>query len=429
MEAAAEHPQRRAVPLVFAEGEQGERIMVDIKLCASPDDLHAAIAPIGHYFGRQPFDEQVKTFQRVMPAHRVHVAWDNGRVVGAAGSYAFDLTIPGGRVPTAGVSIVAVLPTHRRRGILRQMMRAQLDACRERGEPLAYLWATEDTIYDRFGYGIASLSAEIDVTRDKSRFYKNTLSLAGATLLPLTEAEALIAPIYERVAAATPGMFARTSDWWQARILSDPQWRRGNAGELMCALLELHGAPSAYALYRLTPSFDRGVQTGTIHVAEAVGDSPAAIHAIWRYLLDIDWMARVTASILPVDHPLLLLVAEPRRLRFSLRDGVWIRLVDVAEALSARFYQPGSSVVIDVHDEFCRWNDGRWRVGADGVGRTENSPDLRCSVSVLGSAYLGGFSWTRLSQALRVEEFTPGAASRADEIFRTRSAPWCPEIF
>jgi predicted acetyltransferase len=403
--------------------------MVDIKLCASPDDLRAAMAPIWHYFGRQPVDEQVKTLQHVMPAHRVHAAWDDGRVVGAVGSYIFRLTVPGGRVPAAGAAIVAVLPTHRRQGILRQMMRAQLDACRERGEPLAYLWASEDTIYDRFGYGIASLSAEIDFTRDRSKFYRTALVLPRATLLPLTEAEKLIAPIYERVAAATPGMFARTSEWWQARTLSDPQWRRGNAGELTCAVLELHGVPCAYALYRLTPSFDRGVQTGTIHVAEAVGDSPEATHAIWRYLLDIDWMARVTASNLPVDHPLLLLVAEPRRLRFSLRDGVWIRLVDVGAALSARSYEPGSSVVIDVYDEFCPWNTRRWRVGAEGSGRTENGPDLRCSVSVLGSAYLGGFSWTRLSQALRVEELTRGAASRADAIFRTQSAPWCPEIF
>jgi predicted acetyltransferase len=403
--------------------------MVDIKICASLDDLRASLTPISHYFGRQPVDEQIKTLQRVMPAHRVHAAWDDGRVVGAAGSYAFELTVPGGHVPTAGVTIVAVLPTHRRQGILRQMMRAQLDACRERGEPLAYLWASEDTIYDRFGYGIASLSAEIDFTRDRSRFYKTTPVPARTTLLPLTEAEELIAPIYERVAAATPGMFARTSDWWQARTLSDPQWRRGNAGELTCALLELHGVPSAYALYRMTPSFDRGVQMGSIHVAEAVGDSPEATQAIWRYLLDIDWMARVTASVLPVDHSLLLLVAEPRQLRFNLRDGVWIRLVDVGAALSARSYEPGSSVVIDVHDEFCPWNDGRWRVGPDGVSRTENGPDLRCGVSVLGSAYLGGFSWTRLSQALRVQELTPGAVSRADAIFRTQSAPWCPEIF
>src|SRR5215469_3242907 len=163
--------------------------MIDIKPCASLDDLRAAVTPISHYFGRQPADEYVKTLQRVLPAHRVHAAWDDGRIVGAAGSYALELTVPGGRVPTAGVGFVGVLPTHRRRGILRQMMRAQLDACRERGEPLAYLWASEDTIYDRFGYGLASLSAEIDLQRDRSAFYNSVRPPVRATLLPLKDAE------------------------------------------------------------------------------------------------------------------------------------------------------------------------------------------------------------------------------------------------
>jgi predicted acetyltransferase len=403
--------------------------MVDVRLCSSADELRAAVTPIWHYFGRQPIGDQVQALQRVMPTHRVHTAWEDGGIVGAAGSFPFDLTVPGGRICAAGVSIVAVLPTHRRRGILRQLMRAQLDACRARGEPLAYLWAAEDTIYDRFGYGLASLSADIDLQRDRSKFYKSIEPPVRATLLPLKDAQAQIAPIYERVAQATPGMFARTPDWWQTRTLADPQWRRGNAGELQCAVLELARGAAAYALYRLTPGFDRGIQTGTIHVAEAMGTSPEATQAIWRYLFDIDWMARVTASLLPVDHPLLLLSAEPRRLRFTVRDGVWVRLVDAGAALSARSYAPGQPVVVEVCDEFCAWNNGRWWIGADRIQRTAEPADIRCSVGVLGSAYLGGFTWTRLSQALRLEELTPDAAERADAVFGHRSAPWCPEIF
>jgi Acetyltransferase (GNAT) domain/Sterol carrier protein domain len=268
------------------------------------------------------------------------------------------------------VTIVAVLPTHRRRGILRRLMRAPLDACRERGEPVAYLWATEDTIYDRFGYGLASLSADIDLQRDRSKFHKAAQRPVRNTLLPLKDAQTRIAPIYERVAQARPGMFARSQDWWEARTLADAPWRRGNAGELQCAVLELDSGAAAYALYRLTPSFDRGVQTGTIHVAEAMGTSPEATQAAWRYVCDIDWMARVTASLLPIHHPLLLLSAEPRRLRFTLRDGVWVRLVDVKRALSARSYAPGKSVVFEVLDEFCDWNNGKWQIGAEGIERT-----------------------------------------------------------
>jgi predicted acetyltransferase len=404
-------------------------VTMDISTCASTDELRAALAPMWHYLGRVPVDEYVAALQRVMPPHRVHVTRDGGRIIGAAGSFPFDLAVPGGRISAAGVTLVAVLPTHRRRGVLRQLMRAQIDACRQRGEPVAFLWASEDTIYDRFGYGIASLSAEIDLPRDRSGLYRQPEEKVRANLVPLEEAQALIAPVYEWVASRTPGMFRRTSEWWQARTLADSQWRRGNSGELQCAVLEHKAAPVAYALYRITPSFDRGVQTGAVQIVEAIGNSPSATCAVWRFILDIDWLARVTAWLLPVDHPLLLLVAEPRRLRFSMRDGLWVRLVDIVAALRARAYQPTQSVVIEVDDEFCPWNSGRWRVGADGVKMTTDAPELRCRVEALASTYLGGFTWAQLSRGLRVDELAPGAAGRADALFRTPSAPWCLEIF
>ena len=132
----------------------------------------------------------------------------------------------------------------------------------------------------------------------------------------------LVAPIYERVARVTPGMFARTSAWWQDRVLNDMEWKRRGGGFLQCAVLEIGGKPAAYALYRINPVFERGVQTGNIFVVEAMGDSPEATNAIWRFLLDIDWLARVKAYLLPLDHPLLLSLADPRRLNFLVREGL-----------------------------------------------------------------------------------------------------------
>src|SRR5439155_1687663 len=160
----------------------------------------------------------------------------------------FELTVPGGRVPAAGVSVVGVLPTHRRRGILAALMRAQLDACHERGEPVTYLWATEDTIYGRFGYGIGSFAGEIDLPRERSAYYARFEPSGQARIVPLEEAEPLVAPVYDRVAAETPGMFARTSAWWQARALADPEWRRRGGGDLQCVVLVLGSRPVAYAL-------------------------------------------------------------------------------------------------------------------------------------------------------------------------------------
>jgi predicted acetyltransferase len=198
---------------------------------------------------------------------------------------------------------------------------------------------------------------------------------------------------------------------------------------MQCAVVQSSGTPTAYALYRLNIAFDRGVQTGSVEVLEAMGDSPEATRTLWRFLLDIDWMARVRAYLLPVDHPLLLLAAEPRRLRVNVRDGLWVRLVDVGRALAGRAYATEDTVVVDVTDPFCPWNDGRWSIGPGGVARTDHARDLVCDVTALGSVYLGGFTWGQLAQAGRVEEVRRGGLRRADALFRTERAPWCPEIF
>jgi predicted acetyltransferase len=187
--------------------------------------------------------------------------------------------------------------------------------------------------------------------------------------------------------------------------------------------------PAAYALYRLNPWFERGSSTGNILVVEAMGETPEATYAIWRYLFGIDWLARLKASYLPADHPMLLSLAEPRRLNFLLREGIWIRLIAVGAALSARSYASDDAVVIDVTDEFCPWNAGRWRIARDGVASTTADADLACEVQSLGCVYLGGFNFAELARALRVIELRDGAIARADALFRTGRKPWCPELF
>jgi predicted acetyltransferase len=402
----------------------------DVRPCATRREQREAMSAIWHYFGRAaPRDEQFDSLASLVPLDRMHAAWDGPHIVGGAAAHPFRLTIPGNRIPAAGITLVGVQPTHRRRGVLAAMMRAQLDDCRTRGESVAYLWASEERIYGRYGYGLASLTADIDVAREHTAFDAADEPFGRVRFVPLAEAEPLVSPLWERVAATTPGMFARTSTWWQRRALTDPDWRRAGGGELRCAVLEADDGPAAYALYRMSFGFDRGVPTGAVAVVEALGDSPRATRAIWRYLLDMDLVGRVRADLLPADHPLLLLAAEPRRLRFTLRDALWVRLLDVGAALSARTYAASGSVVVEVADAFCPWNAGRWRVGDGGAKRTGDEPDLRCDVTALGAVYLGGFTWAQLAQALRVEEVRRGALAHADALFRTDRAPWCPEIF
>jgi predicted acetyltransferase len=400
---------------------------VEIRPC-SAEELTVGLEPIFHYFGRTPTQDSITSVSGVLEPGRLHAAFEDGRAVGGAGAFTFQVTVPGGRVPAAGVTTVGVLPTHRRRGILREMMRAQLDDIHARGEPLAYLWASEATIYGRFGYGVASLAAEMEIPRNRADFARPAGHAGTIRLLTRDEALEVLPALYERVAVETPGMFARTREWWETRALADPEWRRQGGGEMVRALLELDGEAQAYALYRLHPAFEYSSSTGHVTAIEVVSTTPAATARIWRYLFDIDWLERLRAALLPVDHPLLFLLAEPRRARFTLADGVWLRLVDVEAALAARRYTSDERVVLAVADAFCAWNEGRWLVEG-GASRTDEEADVRLGVDALASVYLGGFTFRQLERAGVVEELAKGGIERADRLFYTDRAPWCPEIF
>ncbi len=402
---------------------------ISARPCRSADELRSALDGIFHYFGDRPDDESLERFSQLLPAERMHAALDGDEIVGGAGVFPFELTVPGGPLACAGVTVVGVLPTHRRRGALAAMMRAQLDDVHARGEPIAALWASEETIYGRYGYGLASLAGEIELPRTHAARRDDAPARGAVRLVGDEEAIELFPRVYEGVRLSTPGMLSRSPDWWRLRRLADrPETRRG-AGVLERALLELDGAPAGYALYRMKPSFDAGVSTGELIVLEAIAGSPQATRELWRFLLGMDWVATIKASLLPPDHPLFHLLATPRRMRFRVGDALWLRLVDVGAALSGRVYADGPPLVLDVRDAFCPWNEGRWRIEAGEAARTDAEPDLSLDVQALASAYLGGFSFAELARAGRVEEAVPGALRRADALLSGWPKPWCPEIF
>jgi predicted acetyltransferase len=378
-------------------------------------------------FGHEPNEQDIERWSSVVEPERMLWVSDEDVKVATAGALSFRLTIPGGEVPAAGVTAVGVLPSHRRRGVLTQMMRDQLDDVRSRGEPVAILWASEAPIYGRFGYGLATKAAKISVERDRAVFRDRSEPVGVTRLVTLEQAADLLPGLYERVRTETPGMFARSREWWRSSTLADPEQHRQGAGPLFCAVHELDGEASAYALYRLKSSWDEGVPNSALRIREVIATSPLARREIWRFLFGVDLVARVETSSSPADEPLFLMLTEPRRLRMTLGDALWLRLVDVESALGARSYAGGDEAVLEVRDSFCDWNDGAWRV--PDAERTDTEPDVRLDVADLGSAYLGGFSFAELARSGRAEELRPGGLARADALFRTGVTPWCPEVF
>ncbi len=401
--------------------------MFDVRPCADQDEYGRAIGVISQYFNSPPNDELLELFSRTLPHERMHAAFEDGQIVGGAGAFPFELSVPGGWLPCAGVTAVGVHPTHRRRGVLRSMMDTQLRDVHERGEPIAALWASEETIYSRFGYGISSWAGVLNVPHEWDAFAE-PLELGGTTrFVTPEEARELFPPIYETVRRERPGMTSRSEAWWDGRQLRLPEDEASAPRRFV--VLELDGEPQAYAIYRTHMSWESGSSTSRLAVREALGETPRATAAIWRFLLDVDWMATVEVPFAPPDHPLFLLLATPRRARYWMGDCLWVRLVDVGPALSGRAYGEGGPLVLEVRDAICEWNDGRWKLEDGACERTDAEPDLALDVAALGSAYLGAVSFTQLQQALRVEEFREGAITRADVLFAWRPLPWCPEIF
>ena len=247
-------------------------------------ELLAALGGIGHYFGWAPSEEDGERFAKILPHDQVHAVFDDGRVVGGAGAYSFELTLPAGPTPCAGVTIVGVLPSHRRRGLLRRMMEAQLREIRERGESIAALWASEETIYGRFGYGLASLEMHVSARRRAVRVRPELPRDGSMRLIDHDEALRVLPRVYDRVRRRSPGFLSRSRDWWELRTLSDrPEPRRG-AGPLVRAVYERDGRPAGFALYRIAQAGETFAEwKKTVRVSELQGVDENARRDLWRF--------------------------------------------------------------------------------------------------------------------------------------------------
>ncbi|MGZ4154202.1 MAG: GNAT family N-acetyltransferase [Actinomycetota bacterium] len=396
-----------------------------------PDELRATFVTVETAFGGH-LEEAFLAFHRpFIDPERTHAAFDGDAIVGSAGVSPFTMTVPGGEIRAAGVTGVGVMPSHRRRGVNTALMRAQLDDIHARGEPVAVLFASQGSIYGRYGYGIASLNAGIDVETSRSAFGPWYTPSGRVRLFERDDAIAAFLPVYEEVRRSRPGMM-RLDEREFAYRLDDRLMEDDKPVPGFFAGHESDGRVDAYVQYRVKHGWDV-VPKNELVVEDLVGVTPQAYADMWRYVLDVDLVHRVRAWNRPPDDPILHLVLEPRPLHFQLKDAVWLRLVDVEAALAARGYRTQTSVILDVRDAFCPWNEARYelRTGDGGAAcrRTDDEPDLVLGVVELGAAFLGGTRLSTLHRAGRVEERTPGAVDRADAAFAWDPAPWCSFMF
>jgi predicted acetyltransferase len=377
-----------------------------------------------------PYSPELIAWQRrFLEVERSIGVFDGDTQVGGASIFTMRLTVPDARqVPMAGVTWVSMLPTHRRRGGLTKLMRHQLHDLHERGaEPVAGLTASHPAIYGRYGYGRPTQAVDFKVARAHNAL-RLPHGVDDVTLRLVAPKSALetIRGIYARQVTSRPGMIDRLDIWFDFETDDLEQIRDGRSN-LRLVLAERDGAAVGYATYRTK---ETGRAMGEVHVNDVYADDPAAYAALWQMLLNVDLTtATIADSVgMPLDDPLFAMLESSRYAEPSLRDGLYVRLVDVDRALAARTYAAPIDVVLEVADDFCPWNAGRWRLVGDEKGatciRTDSAADLAIDVRELGSIYLGGVTLQALAAANQVAEHTTGAVRAVSRAFASDLQPW-----
>jgi predicted acetyltransferase len=314
-------------------------------------------------------------------------------------------------------------------------MQVQLADVVERGEAVAILIAAEYPIYGRFGYGPGCEAVALRVDAASARWLE-----PAAGQVELVDNETFgkeIDALYDRARRATPGHISPDGDiYWQvmAGAESFPDGEdeaRRRATKVLWR--DEAGDVQAGAAYSVEDHWDHNRPNGTLTCRLLVSATDRGVVELVRFLTEVDWISTVTVHLRPVDESVPLALVDARHAYMSDRsDHLWVRLLDVPAALSARRYATEASLVLEVDDPM-GFAAGRFRLdggpeGAECV-RSDDEPDLVVPARALGAAYLGGQSWGRLAAAGWVDERRPGTLARAAAMFTTSRAPWCAMTF
>ncbi|MFF3939253.1 GNAT family N-acetyltransferase [Streptomyces phaeofaciens] len=385
-------------------------------------------------------EEQTAARRAATPDSRTSGAFDAGRCVGTFRSFPQELTAVGGaQVPADAISNVAVVATHRRRGILSRLMSDDLTAAKDRGDVVATLIAAEYRIYGRYGFGPATTTTEwaIDIPRaglDPRRRVPDPDDGGRIDLIDGDEVRKLGPALHTRLRGAQPGAVSRDATWWEAstgvlRLYGD-EWTEPFYAVYRSADGEVEGLVSYRADDKWT---DAKQPLTTASVDWLISVTPAAERALWHYLCSIDWITRVKSGARSPDDLLPRLLPDPRAASITTQaDWLWVRLLDVVRALEARTYDASGALVLEVADR-AGLAGGRYLLDAGPEGAsctpTSRGADLSLDVADLASLWLGDESAVRLAALGRIREERAGAARGADALLRTSVRPWCPDLF
>lgn len=407
-------------------GKDPERL----ELRAVTDEEFPAWArSVGLNFAEEPSPRRIERLRRLIEVERAFAVFDGDRVVANSGAFTFDVSLPGGSSRgCAGVTTVGVASDWRRRGLLNRMMRAMLDQARDRGEPFAALYASEATIYGRFGFAIAAPHVEIVVDTVRCRI-ERPVGTDDVALVDVPTAVASFPSIYDAARRQRGGMMSWSQRWWRTVLEDDDPDTRDGYSPRFLALVPDRG----FATYRWKEHFEHMTPMGDVEITELVATDPEAESALWEFVFGIDLTVKVRSFMRPPDDALLYLVDNRALVHDRGSEHLYLRLVDLPAALTSRAYSADGDVTFSVTDATCPWNAGSWRlVASDGTAtceKVDGHGEVALDVAELASITLGGVKLDHLVRARRAEVRRPEAVLRVDRMFAVERAPWNPFEF
>ncbi len=359
------------------------------------------------------------------------VAFDGTQLVGQSMSYSHSIAVPGGaNVACGGLSWVGVRSTHRRQGIMREMVTRHLADYRERGEPLAALFAMEAPIYGRYGWGVATWNEDLEIDSAQSELHDGVGVDGDVRFVDWDDTIEQFTPVHQQAMLQTPGMFARSAPFWVREL----RGKDSPPGKLLKTLqvgCYFEGRCEGFASYRTDEDWSEGNPSGTVWISDLVSSSARASARLWRYFLEID-LTRTIRIRRPPDEPLHWWLKDRRAVTRTISDGLSIRLIDVPEALGAAVYGVEDTIAIGVVDATCGWNNGTYLLDSGEKGAvcspTSRAPEVAMMVEDLGSLYLGGVSAFSMHAGGRIDDHTGDGVARLQRLFESNVAPW-PHIY
>jgi predicted acetyltransferase len=399
-------------------------VTTEIRVLDSEDDLVAAVnvfrtAMIG--FPRLA-DLAPGQITRLLEPGRTLGAFVDDQLVGTADAVTSTLTLPGGtKVGHAAVTHIGVLPTFTRRGVATDLVRHQLHDFAARGEVVATLRASEATIYERYGYGVASSSQTVEVQTARAALRPGVADGGPVRLLDPADVWDVLPRIYADNRPSRPGTIDRPDVWWHGVRLRT----ESGSGPWYVAVHGIPGAENGFVRYRPIDTDKWFVSDQrTIVVEDFFAPDVDSYLGLLRFLLGLDLIDRVVFWMLPLDDPLPWLLLDQRAARVTAtHDETWLRIVDAEKALAARQYGGDGIVTIAVDDPLLPDNSITVAITGDGAERTDRDPQLRVGVAGLAAVLLGGATWRNLAVAGLAQAENPSALAAADRLFAAREAP------